>query len=89
MSDTASTDRPLAGSLAQADVLRGALLDSRQRWREIVTLAADFVFETDCWGRFVLVMPETVLGWSASTLVGQPAALLLPPPTDGPSFDPF
>jgi len=54
-----------------------ALVDSRQRWRELVTLAADFAFETDAWGRFVLVAPDPALGWSAATLMGQPAELLL------------
>ena len=37
------------------DALRDALLDSRQRWRDLVTLAADLVFETDQSGRFVFV----------------------------------
>jgi len=65
------------------------LLDSRERWRDLVIQAADFAFETDEWGRFVFVVPDPALGWSASTLVGQPAELLL---ADGPehaSFNPF
>jgi diguanylate cyclase (GGDEF)-like protein len=83
----ASSDR--AGPSATEDRLRDALLDSRQRWRELVIQAADFAFETDEWGRFVFVVPDPALGWSASTLVGQPADLLL---ADGPahaSFNPF
>jgi hypothetical protein len=44
-------------------VLRDALLDSRQRWRDLVMLSADLVFETDSWGRFVLIAPDSVLGW--------------------------
>ncbi len=77
------------GPSATEDRLRDALLDSRQRWRELVIQAADFAFETDEWGRFVFVVPDPALGWSASTLVGQPADLLL---ADGPahaSFNPF
>lgn len=72
------------------DALRGALLDSRQRWRELVTLAADLAFETDEWGRFAFVIPDCALGWPASTLVGQPAELLLANGNDGGGgFNPF
>ena len=60
-----------------AAVLRDALLDSRQRWRDLVLLSADLVFETDAWGRFALIAPDHVLGWSAELLGGQPAELLL------------
>ena len=48
-----SSERPRTG----ADLLRGALLDSRQRWRDLVTLAADFAFETDADGRLMFVAP--------------------------------
>ncbi|HVC60692.1 MAG TPA: diguanylate cyclase [Acetobacteraceae bacterium] len=71
------------------DRLRDALLDSRQRWRDLVIQAADFAFETDEWGRFVFVVPDPALGWSASTLVGQPAELLLPDGAERASFNPF
>lgn len=68
--------------------LRTALLDSRQRWRDLVTMAADIAYETDEWGRFVFVMPDPALGWSADMLIGQPAELLLPAvAADG--FNPF
>ncbi len=70
-----------------SDPLRWALLDSRQRWRDLVSLAFDFVFEIDADGCFVFAGPETVLGWTASALVGQPAASLLALPEGG--FDPF
>jgi diguanylate cyclase (GGDEF)-like protein len=60
-----------------ADALTGSLLNSRQRWRDLLTLAADFAFETDAWGRFVLVAPDPALGWPTRTLLGQPAELLL------------
>jgi diguanylate cyclase (GGDEF)-like protein len=55
----------------------GALVESRSRWRELVGLAADFAFETDAWGRFVFVSPDTAIGWPAATLLGQSAELLL------------
>ncbi|MBS0560068.1 MAG: diguanylate cyclase [Proteobacteria bacterium] len=58
--------------------LRGALLDSRQRWRDLVSLAADLAFETDEWGHIVFMMPEEVLGWPAAALIGKSADVLLP-----------
>ena len=70
-----------------ADVLRNALLDSRQRWRDLVCMATDLAFETDADGRLMFVAPASVLGWSAGTLLGQPAATLLAAPNDG--FNPF
>lgn len=69
--------------VAQADAiaapLRAALLDSRQRWRDLVTLVADLAFETDTWGRFVFLHPEPALGWATEALLGTPATLLLTP----------
>ena len=79
-----ATPPPPAG-----DNLRDALLDSRQRWRDLVIQAADFAFETDEWGRFVFVVPDPALGWSASMLVGQPAELLLADGAEHSSFNPF
>ena len=72
---------------SSADVLRGALLDSRQRWRDLVALVADFAFETDATGRIVFAMPERILGWPAASLMVQPAAALISVESGG--FDPF
>lgn len=58
-------------------MLQRALLDSRQRWRDLVIMAADLAYEIDAWGRFAFVVPDPALGWSVETLVGQPAELLL------------
>jgi diguanylate cyclase (GGDEF)-like protein len=66
--------------------LRRALLDSRQRWRDLVAIAADIAYETDALGRFVFITPDPALGWSTATLIGQPAELLL---AVGCSFNPF
>ncbi len=66
--------------------LTRALLESRQRWRDLVGLAADLVFETDQDGRFSFVLPDPALGWPAAVLLAQKARSLLVEP-DG--FDPF
>lgn len=72
---------------AAAHLLHGPLIDSRQRWQHLVSLAADLAFETDAKGRFVFIVPEEVLGWSASALIGQPCELLLGETCGG--FNPF
>jgi diguanylate cyclase (GGDEF)-like protein len=82
----ADTSRPPVRTEA---TLRSALLDSRQRWRDLVTMGADLAYETDEWGRFVFVIPEPSLGWSAATLIGQPAELLLVGGVGGTGFNPF
>jgi diguanylate cyclase (GGDEF)-like protein len=64
-------------------------MESRQRWRDLVGLAADLAFETDAEGRFVFMMPDTVLGWPASTLIGQPAECLVGDDGTGATFNPF
>lgn len=68
---------PIAGPL------RSVLLESRQRWRDLVALAADLAYETDAAGRFTFVMPDPALGWSTAALVGRPAASLLVNPGSG------
>ncbi|PZW39831.1 diguanylate cyclase (GGDEF)-like protein [Humitalea rosea] len=67
-------DRPPPDAAA---ALRLALLDSRNRWRDVALLAADLVLETDAAGRIAFLAPETVLGHVADRLLGEPAALLL------------
>jgi diguanylate cyclase (GGDEF)-like protein len=71
------------------DSIRDALMESRQRWQNLVGLAADLAFETDAEGRFVFMMPDIVLGWPASTLIGQPADCLVGADSTGEPFNPF
>jgi diguanylate cyclase (GGDEF)-like protein len=85
MNDLASTAPPPAAT--SGEVLQGALIDSRHRWRELVHLAADFAYETDEWGRFTLISPDPALDWAANALIGQPSAALLA--DGGAMFDPF
>jgi diguanylate cyclase (GGDEF)-like protein/PAS domain S-box-containing protein len=80
---------PSAPGRAAGGALADALIDSRQRWRDLVTLAADIVFETDEQGRFAFLAPADVLGWPAATLLGQPAELLLADVDGEAGFNPF
>ncbi len=72
-----------------AGTLRGALLESRQRWRDLVMLAADFAFETDARGCLTFIMPDQALGWPAASLLGRPAATLLADATGAAACQPF
>ena len=69
--------------------LRDALLESRQRWRDLVSMAGDVAFETDADGHFAFVAPDMVAGWAASQLIGQPAELLLAKVDGASAFNPF
>lgn len=61
--------------------LRAALIESRQRYKDLVEVGSDFAWETDADGRFVFVSPKGALGFPASGLVGREAASLLDDPT--------
>jgi diguanylate cyclase (GGDEF)-like protein/PAS domain S-box-containing protein len=80
---------PAAADAPAPDVIREALAESRQRWRQLVCLAADLVFETDAAGRFVFVIPDHALGWPAGMLIGQPSELLVGDDGTGPILNPF
>jgi diguanylate cyclase (GGDEF)-like protein/PAS domain S-box-containing protein len=71
------------------DSVRDALMESRQRWRHLVALATDLAFETDAEGRFVLMMPETALGWPAGSLIGQRSESLIADDGAGARINPF
>jgi len=71
--------------------LRAALVESRQRYKDLVEISNDFAWETDGEGRFVFVSPRGALGYPATALVGRAACELLldhAPGTDG-SPSPF
>jgi len=68
---------PPDSGLTQAADLHEALLDSRQRWRAFVAIAADLAFEANADGRLTFVSPDAVLGHEAAMLLGQPLAVLL------------
>ena len=51
--------------------IRQALFDSRQRYRDLVTISSDFAFETDSDGKFIFVSPHGALGYSPEDLIGR------------------
>lgn len=51
--------------------LRGALVDSRQRYKDLVEISSDFAWETGGNGAFAFVSPQGALGWRADELVGR------------------
>lgn len=49
---------------------RGALAESRQRYKDLVEVCGDFCWETDSTGQFVFVSPSGALEYTAEQLVG-------------------
>jgi diguanylate cyclase (GGDEF)-like protein/PAS domain S-box-containing protein len=58
--------------------LRSALVDSRQRLRDLVEIASDFTWETSSDGRFTVVSAQGALGFTALEMIGRdPRDLLM------------
>ncbi|WP_282605851.1 sensor domain-containing diguanylate cyclase [Pelagibius sp. Alg239-R121] len=66
--------------------LRAALVESRQRYKDLVEISADFAWETDADGDFTFVSPRGALGYAASELAGISAKSLL---SDAVGVSPF
>jgi diguanylate cyclase (GGDEF)-like protein len=64
-------------------------IGERERWGNLLAMAADLAFETDAAGRVIFLSPETVLGWSAKALLARPADMLLAAPDSIAGFNPF
>ena len=62
--------------------LRSALVESRQRYKDLVEISSDFSWETDTDGRFSFVSPRGALGFRAEELVGQEAGAFVSNPED-------
>jgi diguanylate cyclase (GGDEF)-like protein/PAS domain S-box-containing protein len=74
----------LAREATMEQHLRDALIDSRQRFRDLVKMSSDFAWETDAEGAFVFASPETVLGFPARGMIGRrPAEFMIDPDTAG------
>ncbi|MGE5516560.1 MAG: diguanylate cyclase domain-containing protein [Bacteroidota bacterium] len=54
--------------------LRSALVESRQRYKDLVEISSDFAWEVGADGRFVFVSPKGALGFSPDELVGRSPA---------------
>lgn len=59
----------LARDLTMERNLRSALVESRQRYKDLVEVSSDFYWETDIEGRFVFVSPRGALGYSSEELI--------------------
>lgn len=57
--------------------MRTALVESRQRYKDLVEISSDFAWETDANGVFTFVSPRGAMGFSAKDIVGQPARSFL------------
>lgn len=51
--------------------LRGALIDSRQRFKELIDAAADFTWEVDAEGAFAFVSGPLAMGYPPADLIGR------------------
>lgn len=54
--------------------LRAALIESRQRYKDLVEISSDFAWETRDDGTFAFVSPRGALGYAAAELVDLPVA---------------
>jgi diguanylate cyclase (GGDEF)-like protein/PAS domain S-box-containing protein len=66
--------------------LREALIESRERYKDLVEISSDFAWETDAEGRFAFVSPQGVLGWPPQALLGRPSGEFLVEPEDENAF---
>ncbi len=57
--------------------LRLALVESRQRYKDLVEISSDFSWETGLDGAFVFVSPRGAMGYSADQLVGHHPKMLV------------
>jgi len=61
----------LARDLTMERNLRTTLVESRQRYKDLVEISSDFSWEVDSDGRLIFVSPQGALGFKADELVGQ------------------
>ncbi|MBM3565500.1 MAG: sensor domain-containing diguanylate cyclase [Alphaproteobacteria bacterium] len=62
--------------------LRTALVESRQRYKDLVDMSSDFAWETGADGAFAFVSPQGALGYRADEIVGRPAVEFISNPED-------
>nr|WP_298682625.1 diguanylate cyclase [uncultured Dongia sp.] len=61
----------LARDISLERALRGALIDSRQRFKDLIEAAADFTWEVDADGAFAFVSGPLAMGYAPSELIGR------------------
>jgi len=69
--------------------MRRTLVESRQRYKDLVEVSAAFAWETNAKGTLVFVSPQGVLGYTLDELIGHRPAELLAEPMDSGSVLPF
>ena len=69
--------------------LRDTLVESRKRYKELVDVSSDFVWETGPDGRFAFVSPGGVLGHAADDLIDREPAQFIPEAADLGPMTPF
>ncbi len=72
-----------------ATSMRRTLVESRQRYKDLVEVSAAFAWETNAEGTLVFVSPQGVLGYGVDELVGRRPEAFLAEPLDGTSLQPF
>lgn len=60
----------LARDISLERALRSALIDSRQRFKDLIDAAADFTWEVDAEGKFAFVSGPHAMGYAPSDLIG-------------------
>ena len=78
---TAHSRLAAAPGAASDRAIRDALLESRQRYKELVEISSDFAWETGEDGRFVFVSRDAI-GWPAAAMIGRYPAEFLAEPGD-------
>lgn len=76
----------LARDLTMERNLRTTLVESRQRYKDLVEISSDFSWEVDAEGKFIFVSPQGALGYKADELVGQEARAFV---IDADEYTPF
>lgn len=76
----------LARDVTMEHNLRPALIESRQRYKDLVEVSSDFAWEVGPDGAFVFVSSQSALGYAADELIGlRPVELVL----DAAAYRPF
>lgn len=63
----------LARDLTMERNLRSTLVESRQRYKDLVEISNDFSWEVDLEGKFIFVSPQGALGYRPDELIGKAA----------------